>query len=87
MNTIDLIFALILSYGLIKGMMKGFIVEIASLLALILGTYGAMHFSHFAAHLISQYVSWEEQYLKPSCFRPYLYWYCMGYLTFGKCTY
>lgn len=68
MNTIDLIFALILSYGLIKGMMKGFIVEIASLLALILGTYGAMHFSHFAAQLISQYVSWEEQYLNLAAF-------------------
>ncbi|MCK5906820.1 MAG: CvpA family protein, partial [Flavobacteriales bacterium] len=44
-NYIDLVLGGILVYGAIKGLMKGLIVEIAGLLALIIGVWGAIHFS------------------------------------------
>jgi membrane protein required for colicin V production len=45
MNTIDVIVFLFLTYGLIKGLIKGFIVEIAGMIALFIGVLGAFKFS------------------------------------------
>ena len=45
MNAIDLCIAALLLFGLIKGFMKGLFVELASLVALIAGIYGAFYFS------------------------------------------
>ena len=36
-------------------------VEIASLVALVLGVYGAIHFSYFAADLLESKVDWNEK--------------------------
>jgi len=68
MNTLDIIFSALLAYGLIKGLIKGFFVEIASLLALIIGTYGAIHFSFYAGELIETYVDWDQKYLNLTAF-------------------
>jgi membrane protein required for colicin V production len=43
--------------------MKGLFVEIASLLALVLGVYGAIHFSSFAADFLQSKVDWNEKTL------------------------
>ncbi|MBE0678885.1 MAG: CvpA family protein, partial [Bacteroidales bacterium] len=45
MNWIDLIILAILAFGLIQGFIDGLIIEIAELAALVLGIYGAIHFS------------------------------------------
>lgn len=63
MNTFDIIITALLVFGFIRGLLKGLFVEIASLVALILGVYGAIHFSYFAAALLKNYVSWDEKYL------------------------
>ena len=63
MNTFDIIIAAILIFGFVRGLLKGFFVEVASLVALIAGIYGAIHFSHFASNILVNYVSWDERYL------------------------
>ena len=52
MSIIDIVLAALLLFGFIRGLFKGLFVEIASLVALVLGIYGAIHFSYFAADLI-----------------------------------
>jgi len=51
-NTLDIIMAILLVFGLIRGYFQGFIIEIASLASLIVGIYVAMHFSHFLANIL-----------------------------------
>jgi membrane protein required for colicin V production len=63
MNTFDIIISALLIFGFIRGLLKGLFVEIASLAALILGVYGAIHFSYFASNILKGYVSWDEKYL------------------------
>lgn len=40
--------------------MKGLFVEVASLLALVLGIFGAIHFSDFAAGLLADRLDWSD---------------------------
>lgn len=61
MSIIDIVLAVFLLFGLIRGTMKGLFVEIASLLALVLGVYGAIHFSDFATNFLENKVDWNEQ--------------------------
>ncbi|VAW24540.1 hypothetical protein MNBD_BACTEROID04-2008 [hydrothermal vent metagenome] len=63
MNTFDIIIASLLVFGFIRGILKGLFVEVASLIALILGVYGAIHFSSFVANFMVNYVSWDEKYI------------------------
>ncbi|PCI06433.1 MAG: colicin V production protein, partial [Flavobacteriaceae bacterium] len=63
MNTIDIILAVLLIFGFVRGIMKGFFVEVASLVSLIAGVYGAIHFSYFVANYLTEHVSWEERYI------------------------
>ena len=58
MNYLDIILAIPLLWALYKGFSKGLIIEVASLIAIVLGVYGAIHFSYFitnALHLTSSY--------------------------------
>ncbi|NQY05755.1 MAG: CvpA family protein [Flavobacteriaceae bacterium] len=68
MNTFDIILAAILLLGLIKGYSKGLFVEVASLVALIAGVYGAIHFSYFAGDFLTERVSWDEKYINIAAF-------------------
>ena len=61
MSIIDIVLGALLLFGLIRGAMKGLFVEIASLCALILGVWGAIHFSYFAADLLDSKVDWDEK--------------------------
>ena len=45
MNYLDIIIIIPLIWGAYKGFRKGFIIEIASLIALILGIWGGINFS------------------------------------------
>ena len=59
MNVIDIILAIALGFGFIKGFFKGFIVEIASLAALFLGLLGAVRFSGFVSDLLNEFFDWN----------------------------
>jgi membrane protein required for colicin V production len=61
MSIIDIVLGALLLFGLIRGAMKGLFVEVASLVALVLGVYGAIHFSYFAAEFLESKVDWNEK--------------------------
>ena len=63
MAIIDIILGALLLFGLIRGFLKGLFVEVASLVALIAGVYGAIHFSNFAAELLASKLDWDEKYI------------------------
>lgn len=68
MSIIDIILGGLLLYGLIKGLWRGFFVELASLVSLIAGIFIALKFSGFIADIISGHVSWEPRYISITAF-------------------
>ena len=68
MAIIDIILGALILYGLVKGLSKGFFVEIASLLALLAGVYGAVHFSNYAAEFLSDRFEWGEKTINITAF-------------------
>lgn len=60
MNYIDIALGIFLAIGVFQGFRRGFLVELASLAGLLLGIYGAIYFSHYAAAFIHKYTSWGE---------------------------
>ncbi len=63
MNTFDIIISALLLFGFIRGLFKGLFIEIASLIALIAGVYGAIHFSYFVGNFLANRVSWDEKFV------------------------
>ncbi|HKK11305.1 MAG TPA: CvpA family protein [Flavobacteriaceae bacterium] len=61
MGVLDIILLVLLLFGLINGFKRGLFVEVASLAALIIGVYGAIHFSNFAADFLMEKVDWNEK--------------------------
>ncbi len=61
MNFIDIILGLLLLYGLYKGVRNGLLVEIASILALVAGLYGAIHFSYLVGDYMALHFDWNEK--------------------------
>ena len=68
MNKIDIILLIILGFGLVRGFMRGLIIEMASLLAIVVGIYGAIHFSFFTASLLDKILPAEKQTLEVVAF-------------------
>ena len=68
MSFLDIILGLLLAYGLYKGLKNGLFVELASLVALIAGIFGAIHFSYIAGDYLSENMEWDAQYLKIASF-------------------
>ena len=68
MSVLDIIIGALLLFGLVNGFIKGLFVEIASLLALVLGVYGAIHFSNFAADLLQSRFDWSEKTINITAF-------------------
>ncbi len=64
MNIIDVIIVVVLILGFVRGAMRGLIIELASLLAIIAGIYGAIHFSYFAIDFLSERLFWDEKYIQ-----------------------
>jgi membrane protein required for colicin V production len=64
MNYFDYLLLLPVVYGLYRGFTKGLIIELASLVALVAGVYGAMHFSSFTFEYLSAFVEIEMAYLQ-----------------------
>jgi len=68
MNILDIILGALILFGLVRGLSKGLFVEVASLVALIAGVYGAIHFSDFAAGFLETKVDWSEQSINITAF-------------------
>ena len=68
MAVIDIVLGALILFGLIRGLMKGLFVEVASLVALIAGIYGAIHFSNFAAEFLMEHVDWNEKTINITAF-------------------
>ena len=68
MNTFDIIIAALLLFGFVRGLMKGLFVEVASLVALVAGVYGAIHFSYFIGDWLKDSVTWDEKYISLAAF-------------------
>lgn len=68
MGILDIILAVLLAYGLFRGLKNGFFVEIASVIALIAGIYGAIHFSYLTSDYLNQRLDWDASYIKITAF-------------------
>ena len=68
MSFLDIVIGILLVWGLYKGLKNGLFVEIASLIALIAGIYGAIHFSYLAGDYLNEKVNWSETYVKVAAF-------------------
>ena len=68
MNILDVILGALILFGLIRGLSKGLFVEVASLIALVAGVYGAIHFSDFAAGFLESRVEWSEKTINVTAF-------------------
>ena len=63
MNYFDLILVLPIIYGVYKGFRRGLVLEFTSLLALVLGIYGASIFSKMTFEYLSNWLDIESSYL------------------------
>lgn len=68
MGVIDIVLGALILFGLVRGFMKGLFVEVASLVALIAGVYGAIHFSNFAAEFLQTKTEWNEKTISITAF-------------------
>lgn len=68
MNYLDIIIAIILLFFGIKGLRKGLIIEVVTLLAFGVGIYGAMHFSDFTASRLQDVMEIDPKYLNTVAF-------------------
>ncbi|HEX2921663.1 MAG TPA: CvpA family protein [Bacteroidales bacterium] len=63
MNWIDAVIVIILILSLVTGFINGFVKEVASLVALILGIWGAIKFSSFTAAKLYDYFDMTGKYV------------------------
>ena len=84
MNKIDIILLIILGFGLVRGFMRGLIIEMASLLAIVVGIYGAIHFSFFTASLLDKILPAEKQTLEVVAFGITLIVLVLGVMLLAK---
>lgn len=68
MAVIDIVLGALLLFGLVRGFMKGLFVEVASLVAMIAGVYGAIHFSYFVAEFLQSRTEWNEKTINITAF-------------------
>ncbi len=68
MSFLDIVLGILLLFGLIKGLKNGLLIEIASLVALVAGLYGAIHFSYIVGDYLSEHLHWDENYMNVTAF-------------------
>lgn len=68
MNYLDIVIAIILFLFGFKGLRKGLIIEVVTLLAFGLGIYGALHFSDFTADRLQEVMTIQPKYLSTIAF-------------------
>lgn len=68
MNIFDVIVLITLLYGLIMGFIKGFIIEVAGIIALILGVTGSFKFARILEVSLNSYVDWSPKTIQIASF-------------------
>lgn len=63
LNYFDILIFIIVVFAAFRGFRKGLIIEVASLLALLLGIYGAIHLSDFVASFLGENWQIDSNYL------------------------
>ena len=84
MNIIDIIIAVILILGLVNGFRRGLFIEITSLLGLVLGVYGAIHFSYYLANILESRVNWDASLIQIVAFAGTFLVILIGLVMLGK---
>ena len=84
MNTIDIIIGIILIFGTVNGFLKGLFIEVTTLVGLVLGVYGAIHFSYFLGDFLKDQVSWDESMLQLVSFAGTFLIILIGMVLLGK---
>jgi membrane protein required for colicin V production len=64
MNVFDALVLFCLGYGLIRGLVKGFIIEISGVLALVLGVFGALQFATGVTYLIKDWIALDSRLIQ-----------------------
>lgn len=68
MNIIDIVLIIPIAWFAYQGFRKGLIIEVAGLLALILGIYAGIHFSGYAADFLVRTFDMNERYVPVTAF-------------------
>ena len=68
MPVIDILLLTAIGFGVVRGLYKGLFVEIATLLALVLGAYGAAYFGNYASDFLLSHLDWSEKTIAISAF-------------------
>lgn len=64
MSSIDIFIIVVLGYGLVRGFMSGFVVQLAGVIGILLGLYVAVHFSDLLSNkLVDEYGVTQTSYL------------------------
>ena len=84
MNFIDAIIAIPLLWFTYKGFSKGLIIELATLIALLLGIYIAGHFSDYTADFLREKMDFHSKYMSIISFSLTFVGIVMLVMLFGK---
>lgn len=68
MNYLDIIILIILALFGFKGLRRGLIIEVVTLLALVVGIFGAMRFSDFTADRLQEVMNIDPKFLNTIAF-------------------
>ena len=68
MNIVDIILLIIFAWFAYQGFKKGFIIELASLVALVLGIYAAIYFSDYAEDFLINNLNMDNDYVPITSF-------------------
>jgi membrane protein required for colicin V production len=63
MNFLDILILIPILYGAYKGFKHGFVIELFTLLAILVGIYVGIHFSDYTANWLKSTFDWDSEYL------------------------
>lgn len=63
MNFLDILILIPIGYGAYKGFKHGFVIELFTLLAILVGIYVGIHFSDYTANWLKTSFDWDSEYL------------------------
>lgn len=68
MNMIDIVLGIFLLLGFIRGFQKGFIVELAGIVALLAGIFGGIKYGYFAEGYLENWTDWSVSSIEIASF-------------------
>ena len=68
MNYFDLAILILISIGIFRGLIKGLIIEVSSLISFYFGIVGSINYSEFLSSYILNYTEWNQNTINIICF-------------------